>query len=124
MADQIKMLETHEWARLVDDVAVVGITAFAVEQLGDVVFVELPEVGAQVVKGKPFGEIESVKAASELIAPMSGEVIAVNDALEDNYDVLAEDAYEGGWMIKLNVSDAGEFDRLLSPADYEKACTE
>lgn len=124
MADRIGMLETHEWARLEGKLAVVGITPFAIAQLGDVVFVELPEAGSAVRKGDPFGEIESVKAASELIAPMSGRIAAVNTGLEDNYDAIAEEPYGAGWMIKIEVSDPAEFDTLMSEAQYLATCTE
>jgi len=122
MAGTVRMLETHEWARIEGNVATVGITPFAVEQLGDIVFVELPEVDAEIVKGDQFGEIESVKAASELFAPMGGKVVAANEALEDNYDVLAEDPFGAGWMIKVEISNPAEFDTLLTEDQYKAAC--
>jgi len=122
MAGTVRMLETHEWARIEGNVATVGITPFAVEQLGDIVFVELPEVDAEIVKGDQFGEIESVKAASELFAPMGGKVVAANEALEDNYDVLAEDPFGAGWMIKVEISNPAEFDTLLGEDQYKAAC--
>ena len=124
MADQTRMLKSHEWARLEGNVAVVGITPYAVGQLGDVVFVELPAVGTAVAQGEQFGEIESVKAASELFAPMSGKIVAVNEQLDDNYDALAEDPFGKGWMIKIELSSPGEFDSLLAPEQYEATCTE
>lgn len=124
MSQEIRMLETHEWVRLEGTKATIGITAYAVEQLGDVVFVELPEVDAEISKGTPFGEIESVKAASELFAPVSGKVIAVNNELEDNYDVIGSDPMGDGWMIQVEVSDPAEFDSLLSQAEYDESCGE
>jgi glycine cleavage system H protein len=122
MANEVRMLATHEWARLEGDVAVVGITPYAVSQLGDVVYVELPEVDAAVSQGVQFGEIESVKAASELIAPMSGKVVAANGDLEDNYDAIADDPFGKGWMIKIEIDNPDEFQELMSSEEYEKTC--
>lgn len=122
MSNETRMLETHEWARLEGKTAVIGLTPYAVEQLGDVVYVELPEEGAQLAKGDQFGEIESVKAASELFAPMSGKVVAANNSLEDNYDKIAEDPFGDGWLVKIEVQEPGEFMQLLAKEDYEKTC--
>jgi len=113
-----KIAKTHEWARFEDGVVSVGITPYAVEALGDVVFVELPEVGAAVRAGEAFGEIESVKAASELIAPCDGEVVAVNAGLEDDFDILKADAYGEGWMIRIKPADPAQLDSLMTEAEY------
>ncbi|MDT8390089.1 MAG: glycine cleavage system protein GcvH [Lentisphaeria bacterium] len=124
MSAQVKILKSHEWARVEDGVATVGITPFAVEQLGDIVFVEMPEMDTTVTQGDQFGEVESVKAASELFAPMSGKVIAVNEELEDDYSVLNRDAFGAGWMIKIAISDPAEFDSLLTEEAYQAMCAE
>ena len=107
----------HEWIRQEGDVVVVGITHHAQDQLGDVVFVELPEVGATISEGDTFGTVESVKAVSDLYAPVSGEVVEINEGLEDTPDSVNSDAYGEGWMIKVKVS--GEAEGLLSPAEYQ-----
>lgn len=114
----IKIAKTHEWARNEDGLVSVGITPYAVEALGDVVFVELPEVGTTVAAGEPFGEIESVKAASELVAPCDGEVVAVNGELEDDFDVLKTDAFGEGWMIRIQAADPAQLDSLMGEAEY------
>lgn len=124
MSTQVKMLKSHEWAKLEDGIATIGITPYAVEQLGDIVFVEMPDIDDTVTKEQQFGEIESVKAASELFAPMSGKIVAVNDDLEDDYNVLGRDAFGAGWLIKVEVSDPAEFDALLSEDDYKATCTD
>lgn len=97
--------DEHEWVRLEGDIAVVGITDYAQHELGDVVYVELPEVGTTVEQGEPFGVVESVKAASDLYAPVSGEVVEVNTALEDAPELVNNDPYGEGWMIKVRPSD-------------------
>ncbi len=112
-------LSSHEFARLVGGEATVGITSYAVEQLGDVVFVDLPEVGRTLKKGDVFGAIESVKAVSDLYSPMSGTVAAVNAALEDNPGLINDDPHGDGWILKLTVSNAGEYDDLLDSAAYQ-----
>jgi glycine cleavage system H protein len=120
--------ETHEWVRVASDkgdkVATVGITAFAIEALTDLVFIQLPEVGKRVTAGKPFGEIESVKAVSDLYSPVDGEVIATNAKLPDNLGILNDDPYNEGWMIKIRVSDEGGLSKLMDAAGYEKQCAE
>jgi glycine cleavage system H protein len=115
---------SHEFARLVDGEATVGITSYAVEQLGDVVFVDLPEVGRTLKKGDVFGAIESVKAVSDLYSPMSGTVAAVNAALEDNPGLINDDPHGEGWILKLTVSNAGEYDDLLDSAAYQASIEE
>jgi len=109
----------HEWIRLDGDVAVVGITTYAQSQLGDVVFVDLPKVGTRVAKGDEAAVVESVKAASEVYAPASGEVVAVNDALEASPATVNEDAEGAGWFVKLRLADAKELDDLMSAHDYQ-----
>ncbi len=115
----LRYSDTHEWARLDGELVVVGITDFAVQQLQDLVFIDLPKPGARVERGKRFGEIESVKAVSDLIAPVSGEIAAVNDALLKSLDPLTADAYGAGWMIKVK-ADGASLDGLLDAAAYEK----
>ena len=110
----------HEWAKVEGDRARIGITAFAQEQLGDVVFVELPKVGARVTAMKGFGVVESVKAVSDLFAPLSGEVVEVNGDLAKKPETVNADPYGQGWMIVVRCSDVKELDGLLSAADYEK----
>jgi glycine cleavage system H protein len=108
----------HEWVKLEGDVAVVGITSFAQDQLGDVVYVELPKVGARVEAMKPFGVIESVKTASDLFAPVSGTVEAVNSQIESEPQLVNDAPYEGGWLIKVRPDDAAEIDNLLTAEQY------
>lgn len=119
----LKYTAEHEWARQEGDEVVVGVTEFAAEQLGDVVFVEVPEVGAQVTAGKPFGVIESVKAVSDLYAPLSGKVTAVNAALTGAPESVNADPYKA-WMIKIAPIDAGAFAKLLSPEQYKALITQ
>jgi len=111
----------HEWVRVEGDTAVVGITDYAQSQLGDVVFVELPATGAQVNQGKTFGVVESVKAASDLYAPLSGEVLEANSALQDAPELVNTEPFGGGWMLKLRASDlANELPRLMDGAGYDE----
>ena len=110
--------ESHEWAKLEDGVVTVGLSDPAYEQLGDIVFLELPEVGAAVTKGDSFGVIESVKAASDVYAPVSGEIVEVNKGAEDDVDNLAADAYGASWFIKIKVADSAEYDSLLNADKY------
>ena len=115
-----KYQDTHEWARQEGDMIVCGITDYAQDSLSDVVYVELPEVGAVLDQGDIFGVVESVKAASDLYIPMSGEIINVNDKLEDEPELVNEDPYGEGWMIKFKPSDLSQWDGLLSGQKYEK----
>jgi glycine cleavage system H protein len=108
----------HEWIKPEGEHFVVGITAFAQDQLGDIVYVELPKVGDRVESGKAFGVIESVKTASDLYAPVSGEVVEVNSVLVNQPQAVNDEPYSGGWMIKLKVDDATEVERLLSADQY------
>jgi len=114
----------HEWVALDGDVATVGITRFAAEQLGDVVYVELPEVGRRVARGEGFAVVESVKAASDVYAPLSGEVIAVNGALAGAPDTVNADAEGAGWFAKLRVSDPAEFEGLMDKPAYDALIAE
>ncbi|MBI3070536.1 MAG: glycine cleavage system protein GcvH [Deltaproteobacteria bacterium] len=114
----------HEWAALEDGVVTVGITDYAQEQLGEIVFVELPKEGDVIKKDETFGAVESTKTASDLYAPMSGKVIEVNDPLADSPGVVNEDPYEEGWMIRVEVSDEDEFEGLLTAAGYKKIIAE
>lgn len=116
---ELKYAASHEWARLEDDGSVrVGITAHAQDQLGDVVFVEVPEVGLVLSAGDEAGVIESVKAASDIYAPVSGEVIAVNEALEEEPEVVNMEPYEGGWLFCIRPSDDGDMENLLTADAY------
>lgn len=116
----LRYTKEHEWAKLEGDKARVGITAFAQEQLGDVVFVELPKVGAKVTAMKTFGVVESVKAVSDLFAPLSGEVVEANTELTKKPETVNSDPYGQGWMIVIKLSNPNEMDGLMSAADYEK----
>jgi glycine cleavage system H protein len=118
--DDLKYTKDHEWTRVKGNRATVGITAFAQEQLGDVVYVELPKVGDEIKKGEPFGVVESTKAVSELFAPVSGKVVEVNSPLNDSPDAINHDPYEEGWMIQVEVSSAKDLDGLMSAAEYQK----
>lgn len=122
---ELKYASSHEWARLEEDGTVtIGISDHAQEALGDVVFVELPEVGDQLAAGDEAGVVESVKAASDIYAPISGEVIAVNDLLEDAPETVNADPYNDGWFYRVQPEDTGELDKLLSAEDYAEHCEE
>jgi glycine cleavage system H protein len=111
----------HEWARLEDDGRVtIGVTWYAQDQLGDVVYVELPEEGREIAIDDPFGVVESVKTVSDLFAPISGEVVATNDALEEASEVINEDPYENGWLVVLRPTDPRQFEGLLSAVEYDE----
>ena len=112
--------KSHEYLHLEGDIATIGITEYAQKELGDVVFVELPQVGAELDAGDELGSIESVKAVSELFVPMSGEVIEVNEALADNPALVNTDPWGDGWMIKMKVKDASELDEMMSAEEYEE----
>ena len=122
---ELKYASSHEWARLEDDGTVtVGITDHAQEALGDVVFVENPDVGATLAAGDEAGVVESVKAASDIYAPVGGEVIAVNEVLEEEPETVNSDPYHDGWFYKLKPSDISELENLLSAEDYIASCEE
>lgn len=116
----LKYSATHEWARIEGDTATIGITDFAQGELGDIVFVELPAVGAKVSQNKPLGTVEAVKAVSDLNAPLSGEVTEINSSLEGTPDVVNKDAYGTGWMVKIKISNAAEASNLMDADGYEK----
>jgi len=118
----IRYTQEHEWVRLEGDTATVGISPYAQEQLGDVVYVELPEVGKTVAKGKELAVVESVKAASEVYAPIGGEVVEVNGALTDAPATINEDALGKGWFAKLKIASKAEFDALMDEAAYKSYC--
>jgi glycine cleavage system H protein len=120
--ENLRYLDSHEYARADEDegVVTVGITAFAIDQLGDIVFLELPEVGDSFEKGEKFGTVESVKAVEELKAPVGGEVIERNDALVDAPEQIGDDPYGDGWLIKLKATDLEELDDTLSAEEYKE----
>ena len=115
----VRYLKSHEWARKDGDTVVVGISDYAQDSLGDVVFVELPEVGATVSKGDSFAVVESVKAASDIYTPVSGEVVEVNQALTDNPALINEAPFGDGWLAKIKASEVSEYDEMMSASDYE-----
>ena len=116
-----KYTESHEWVKVEGDVATIGITDFAIEQLDELVYLDLPEPGDSVTKGEPFGEIESVKAQSDMYAMLTGEVIETNESLADNLDELMKDPYAAGWMIKVKIENPGELEQGLKDAEqYDK----
>jgi glycine cleavage system H protein len=118
--DTLKYTKEHEWTRVAGNKATVGITAFAKDQLGDVVYLELPEVGASVTRGQPFGVVESTKAVSELFAPLTGKVTRINQALVDAPEGINDDPHEKGWMIEIEMSAPAEASELLSAQQYEE----
>ena len=114
----LKYSKGHEWVQVEGTTATIGITEFAQEELGDVVYVELPEVGEKVVKDDPFGAVESVKAVSDVYAPVSGTVLEVNDMLPDNPETINDDPYGDGWMIRVEMTDADDLKDLMSAEEY------
>lgn len=116
---ELKYSEEHEWVKTEDGKVRIGITHFAQSELGDIVFVELPQVGDDIKSGDPFGSVESVKTVSELYAPISGKVVEVNAGLEDSPEFVNESPYENAWMIVVEPSDLAEMDELLSAEQYE-----
>ena len=127
--EELLYAKTHEWVRLDTDsagakIATIGLSAFALELLTDLVFINLPEPGQQVTAGKPLGEIESVKAVSDLYSPVDGEVVEVNAAVVDNLDILADDPYEAGWFVKIKLADESTPENLFDYASYQKQCEE
>ena len=118
----LRFSKTHEWVHLAGNTATVGISDFAVQQLTDLVYIELPEVGRALREGEAFGVVESVKAASDLYTPLAGEVTAANTTLEDDLAVLSGDPFGRGWMIRLNVADPSAVDSLLDYAAYQEHC--
>lgn len=121
---ELRFTKDDEWVRTAGDEVVVGVTDFAQSQLGDIVFVELPSVGATTEAGVPFGTIESVKAVSDLFAPLSGVVVAINEALTDKPELVNESCYESGWLIRLRPSDPSQLSSLLDAGAYAKSVEE
>ena len=122
MADypsDLKYHAEHDWARIDGETATLGITWYAQDSLGEIVFFDTPEVGATVTKDEPYAEIESVKAVSDVVAPLSGEIVEVNEALSDAPETVNDDPYGEGWMVKIRLSDASEADDLMDAASYE-----
>lgn len=119
--ENLRYADSHEWVKLEGDVAVVGISDYAQHALGNIVYVDMPEVGDEVEAGEDFGAVESVKAASDLISPVSGEVVEINESLEESPEAINSDAYQN-WIIKVKISDPAEVEALLDAAAYEKLC--
>jgi glycine cleavage system H protein len=116
--DDLRYSKEHEWVRAEEDRATIGITSFAADELGDIVFVELPEVGATLSQFGTFGVVESVKAVSDLYSPVSGEVVEVNEALRDSPELLNSDPFGDGWIVRVTVADAAELEGLMDAAAY------
>ena len=119
--DDLKYHPEHDWARVDGDVATLGITWYAQDQLGEVVFFDPPEVGATLTKDSPYAEVESVKAVSDVIAPLSGEIVEVNEALKDSPEQINEDSYGEGWLVRVRLSDTSELDSLLDSESYQSS---
>jgi glycine cleavage system H protein len=126
--DKLLFAKTHEWVAVTNEggqkIATVGLTAFAVDALTDLVFIELPKVGRQVKAEESFCEVESVKAVSDVYAPVSGEVVAVNESLPDNLETLSKDPYGDGWIARIKISDESTLKNLMDHAAYQKQCAE
>jgi glycine cleavage system H protein len=116
--ENLSYSESHEWIQLDSDIATIGITDFAQSELGDIVFVELPEVGEYAQKDETFGTVEAVKTVENLIAPLSGEVLEANETLEEDAELINKDPYGAGWLIKIRIEDEDELEALLSAQDY------
>jgi len=119
---EAKYTKSHEWVKVEGDLGIVGLSDYAVEHLSDLVYVELPAVGTQATQGEAFGEIESVKAVVDLNAPVSGEIVEINETLPDQLELLSDDTFGAGWMAKVKMSDAGELDNLMDLDAYNKFC--
>ncbi len=120
----LRYSKEHEWVKLEGDVAIIGITDFAQKQLTDIVFVELPDKGRGVESGKQIGVIESVKSVSDIFCPVTGEIVEVNEALQDNPDTINKDPYGEGWIVKVKLADKTEVDGLMSTEDYDRFVSE
>jgi glycine cleavage system H protein len=119
--EHLKYTKEHEWTEIENDIATIGVTDFAQSTLGDIVFVEFPEVGTQIKKDESFGVVESIKSVSDLFAPLSGEVLEVNDKLEENPELINEEPYDS-WMIKVKLSIPEETENLLNSTSYQSYC--
>ena len=115
---EVHYAATHEWVRLEDDLATVGITAYAAEQLSDITYIELPSVGQELAKGAVLGTVESVKAAADLVSPIDGEVVAVNEAVVGSPDLISEDPFGAGWLVKLRPSEPSQLEGLMTAEQY------
>ena len=126
--EEVLYAKTHEWAHIADEggekIATIGLSAFAVEALTDLVYIELPEVGREVSAGDSFGEVESVKAVSDIYSPVSGQIVAVNSALSDALEKLSSDPFGEGWVAKIKIQDEGELAQLMDYAAYQPQCAE
>lgn len=118
--DDVRYAKEHEWVRQEEEFAVLGITDYAQDELGDIVFLELPKVGEEIIKDEAFGTVESVKTTTDLFAPASGKVVEVNDPLFDTPELINEDPYGDGWMIKIEMSDPEELGTLMNAAKYKE----
>ena len=121
IAEGLKYSESHEWVKVEGNVAVIGVSDFAQAEMGDITYVDIPDVNDEVVAGEEFGALESVKASSDLFSPVSGTVVAVNEELEDAPELINEDAF-GAWIIKVEMSDPSELDKLLDAVAYKAIC--
>lgn len=122
--DDLLYTKEHEWIKMEDGVVAIGITDYAQDQLGDVVYVELPDVGSQIARGDTFGVIESVKAVSDLYVPISGKVIEINETLADKPELINQDPYGEGWLVKIEIESKEELNHLISAREYEELVTE
>ena len=116
--ENLSYSDSHEWIQVESDIATIGITDFAQSELGNIVFVELPEIGEYAKRGETFGTVEAVKTVEDLIAPISGEVLEANETLEEDAGQINEDPYDAGWMIRIRIEDEEQLDELLSPSEY------
>src|SRR5215207_5757635 len=121
--DDLRYHEEHDWARIDGDAATFGITWYAQDQLGEVVFFELPDIGSEVKKDQPYAEVESVKAVSDVVAPLSGEIVEVNETLGDTPEQINDDPYGAGWMVKVRLSNVDEVEQLMDSSAYEGTLT-
>lgn len=122
--DELKFTTSHEWVRIEDDFAIIGITDFAQTLLGELVYVELPDVGDVIDQGEDCAVVESVKAASDVYCPVSGEIIEVNEALADEPELVNDDPYGNGWLFKIQIDDLNQLEELLTPEEYQKQVAE
>ena len=122
--ENVSYSDSHEWIQVESDIATIGITDFAQSEVGDIVFVELPEVGEYAKRGETFGTVEAVKTVEDLIAPLSGEVLEANETLEEDAEQINKDPYGAGWMIKIRIEDEEQLEELLSPSEYSDIINE
>ena len=118
--EDLKYTESHEWAKVEGDVVTTGLTEFAVTHLSDLVFIDLPEVGDMVTQNEGYAEVESVKAVVDVNAPVSGEIVEVNEALSDDVEIISRDCYDEGWIVKIKMSNPSEMDNLMDAKEYAK----